>query len=168
MNKLDATLDAELHQRYTYILTRKRFREKDLLDTPEKLFTIGVFEKLPDMAKYDYREACRCIEFDFPTAAAFHLMRGTEAVLKHYYRCIVKQKRLKRPAWNPMIEQIRKRKRNKPPKTLIDHLDNIRHNFRNPTQHPEATYDIGEAEDLLFVCIDVVKRMVKDMDKRSC
>lgn len=167
VNKLDATLDAELRQRYAYILTPKRFREKDLLNTPEKLFTVGVFDKLSDMAKYDFREACRCIAFDFPTAAAFHLMRGTESVLNHYYRCIVKQKRLKKPTWNPMIEQIRKRKKNKPPKTLIDHLDNIRHNFRNPTQHPEATYDIEQSEDLLFVCIDVVNRMVKDMHKRS-
>ena len=89
VNKLDATLDAELRQRYSYILTPKRFREEHLLDAPGKLFKVGVFEELPYISKYDFKEACKCIAFDFPTAAAFHLMRGTEAVLKQYYRCIV-------------------------------------------------------------------------------
>jgi hypothetical protein len=42
-----------------------------------------------------------------------------------------------------------------------NHLDNIRVSFRNPTQHPEAIYDIHEVQDLWSICVDVINRMVK-------
>jgi hypothetical protein len=68
--------------------------------------------------------------------------------------------------WGPMIEHLKKR-RNAPQKTLIDHLDHIRINFRNPTQHPDAIYDIDQAQDLLAVSIDVVNRMVQELLERK-
>jgi hypothetical protein len=48
-----------------------------------------------------------------------------------------------------------------PPQTLLDHLDHIRHNFRNPTQHPEAIYDIDEAQDLFNLTTDALVRLVR-------
>ena len=65
-----------------------------------------------------------------------------------------------------MIEHLEKR-RDAPLKPLMDNLDNIRVNFRNPTQHPEARYDMDGAQDLLSISIDVVNRMIKDLDDRG-
>jgi hypothetical protein len=59
-----------------------------------------------------------------------------------------------------MIKHLRER-RSAPPKVLLDHLDGIRTNFRNPTQHPDATYDIHEAQDLFSVCVDAVNRAAR-------
>ena len=167
VKKLEVTLEAELKRTDTYMVTAKRFREDYLLTAPENIFAYSIFTKLPDISKYDFKEACRCIAFELPTGAVFHIMRGTEGVLKHYYYCVVRRNRLKKPMWSNMVDHLRKRKRNAPPKELLDNLDNIRKNFRNPTQHPDATYDIEEAQDLLGISIDVVNRMIKDVRKRQ-
>jgi hypothetical protein len=44
---------------------------------------------------------------------------------------------------------------------MLDHLDHIHVNFRNPTQHREARYDLEEAQDLLSLSIDALNRMAK-------
>lgn len=165
-DKLDATLDAELSLRSAYIVTPKRFPLDNLLRYPKKLFASNVFHKLPNLSKFDFKSAGHCIAFGLATAAAFHIMRGTEGVLKDYYCSIVKRNRVKRLLWNNMVEHLRKR-RDAPPKTLLDNLDNIRDNFRNPTQHPEARYDMDETQDLLSINIDVVNRMIKDLLRRT-
>jgi hypothetical protein len=46
-----------------------------------------------------------------------------------------------------MIASMRARSK-PPPAALLDNLDGLRRNFRNPTQHPEKVYDIHEAQDL--------------------
>lgn len=75
-------------------------------------------------------------------------MRATESVLRDYYRAVVKQKRVDPLLWGPMVEQMRTRKAKRPPTALLDQLDSIRIHFRNPTQHPDAVYDIHEAQTL--------------------
>ncbi|MCK4791983.1 MAG: hypothetical protein KAV87_50085 [Desulfobacteraceae bacterium] len=166
VERFDAALDAELQLRSAYIVTPKRFDLTRLLKKPDGLFATSVFKKLPLICQYDFASACKCIAFELPTAAAFHIMRGTEGVLRYYYRSIVIRGRVKRFLWHEMLEHLKKRK-DGPPKPVVDHLDNIRLNFRNPTQHPEARHDMDGAQDLLSISIDVVNRMIKDMAKRS-
>ena len=115
---------------------------------------------MPEIAQEDFNSAGKCIAFEMPTAAAFHLLRGTEAVVGQFYRSVVKINRHKILLWGPMIQQMRDRSK-PPPKEILDQLDSIRGNFRNPTQHPEKNYDIEEAQSLFGVCIDAVERMAK-------
>ena len=107
---------------------------------------------------------CKAIAFELPTAAAFHQLRCVEGALKHYYQCVIKRNRLpdKQKMWGPMIDQLRSKKTNKPPVELLDTLDRIRVNFRNPTNHPEKEYDTDEAQDLFGLCVDALNRLVKD------
>jgi hypothetical protein len=63
-----------------------------------------------------------------------------------------------------MVEHLRKRRATLT-RPLLDNLDNIRHSFRNPTQHPDKIYDIQEVQDLFGLCIDAVNRMVKILSK---
>src|SRR5713101_4470420 len=158
MARVRATLDAEALGRFAYIVTEKRLQVPRLLDDVGGLMAPGVFEKLPPIAKYDLAEAGKCTAFERPTAAAFHLLRGTEATLRQFYCCIVKRDRVSPLLWGPMIDSLRARK-TPPPKPMLDNLDNIRHSFRNPTQHPEKIYDIQEVQDLFGLCIDVISRM---------
>ena len=164
--KLNIKGERDKQLRYAFIVTPKRFELNNLLDQPSNLFGEGVYSRLPSLARFDFAQACRCISYGVATAAAFHLMRGTEGVLRFYYFNIVKKGRLKSPLWGTMIEHLRKR-RDAPKTSLIDHLDHIRTNFRNPTQHPDARYDLDEAQDLLSLSIDAVNRMVKDLQERK-
>ncbi len=166
VDEIDRTLDAELKMRYTYLITPKRYDTKKLVDNIQELFAQNVFSRMPLLAKFDFSEAGKCIAFDLPTAAAFHILRGTEGVLRFYYCSIVKYGRVASLMWGNIIEHLRKR-RDAPPKALLDSLDSIRYNERNPTQHPEAKYGIDEVQDLFAVCIDSVNRMFKDLSKRG-
>lgn len=164
--KFDAALDAELQLRAAFIVTPKRFDLANLLGTPEKLLGEEARAKLSSIARFDFSSACRAIAFGLPTAAAFHLMRCVEATLRDYYCKIIKRGRVKGLMWHPMLTHLRKRQ-DAPPKALLDHLDNIRANFRNPTQHPDARFELEEAQDLLSVSIDALNRMARDMAKRE-
>ena len=142
-----------------YLLPARRFNTEALLNTPEKLLAAGEFNKLDEIAKSDISSASRCILFGESTASAFHILRATEAVLKQYYFHHRRQGRLQRPMWGNMLDQLKAKKRNKPPATLLNALDVIRVSYRNPTQHPEAIYTIDSAQDLFGVCLDVIGKM---------
>lgn len=152
------TLFAEAQGNVAFIVTDKRIDVNKLLSDVPALMAPGVFDSLPDMAQYDFIEAGKCIAFELPTAAAFHLLRGTEGVLRHFYCAVVRRNRAVL-LWGPMVESLRRRR--KPPTApLLDNLDNIRRSFRNPTQHPDKIYDIQEVQDLFGLCIDAVNRLV--------
>ncbi|MBA7490300.1 hypothetical protein ES702_00837 [subsurface metagenome] len=152
------TLSAEADGNVAFIVTDKRIDVNKLLSDVPALMAPSVFNSLPEIAQYDFIEAGKCIAFELPTSAAFHMLRGTEAVLRHYYCSIVRRNRAEL-LWGPMVESLRRR-RIPPPAPLLDNLDNIRRSFRNPTQHPDKIYDIQEVQDLFGLCVDVINRMV--------
>ncbi len=160
MVDLRKVLEAEATGKLIYTVTEKRLDISKLVSGVSSLFGQDVFFFLPDIAQYDFNEAGLCVAFSRPTAAAFHLLRGTESVLRDFYCSHVKRDRVAPLLWGPMVEQLRKR-RSPPPGVLLNNLDNIRVSYRNPTQHPELRYDIDEAQDLFGLCIEVVNRMFK-------
>ncbi len=149
-----------------FALTEKRIPNQQLLGEIDGLVDADVCAQLPDIAAYDLCEGAKCIAYDRPTGAAFHVLRATEAVLRTYYLHLVKRKRLpeNKRTWGAMLHQLKpppNRKR-KPPRGLMGSLEHIRVNFRNPTTHPEARHDIDSAQRLLNLCRDVITQMVRD------
>jgi hypothetical protein len=157
------TLDAELAGVGAYTLTPKRIDLKRLVGEVDALFAPETFSMLPEIARFDFSEAGKCIAFERPTAAAFHMLRGTEATLRMYYQKMVRSNRISSQNWGPIVTDLRTRLRTKKFVALNNQLDNIRDSYRNPTQHPEAKYDIHEVQDLWSLCVDVVNRMIKNL-----
>ncbi len=157
------TFAAEAKGIYTYIVTEKRLGTEKLLNHMEDLFAPQVFAQLTDVAQYDFREAGRCIAFERATAAAFHLMRGIESILRQYYKTIVQPEK-KDLSWGEMVYEVKKTRDPRTDRNTLKHLDHIRSAFRNPTLHPEKIYDVQEAQDLFFIAIDVTNRMVSEMN----
>lgn len=145
-----------------YWTTTKRYGINDLTDCVDKLMSPGILDALPYVAIVDFQEAGKCIAFDRPTAAAFHLLRGTEAMVRLYHQKWTKSPTMAQQPWGPLIDALRRLPQG-PPKPPLDAVDNIRHNYRNPTQHPEKVYTIEEAQDLWGVCVDAVTRMVQTL-----
>ncbi len=152
------TLEAEGGSTIAWLPSQKRYSNDALIGNIKSLMGAGVYDALPSLAKYDFEEAGKCIAFGLPTAGAFHLLRGTEEVLKSFYCAIVKRKRVKPLMWGNMVTSLRSRAQ-PPAAVLLNDLDSIRVTFRNPTQHPELIYDLEMAQDLLGRCFDVVARM---------
>lgn len=146
-----------------HFFTERRFNSNYLLNEQENLFKKGSFEKLSGLAQFDIRSSCKCLLFGEGTAAAFHILRATEEVLKNYYFHHRKRNRLKIPMWGPMLEELRGKTKNRPPATLLNSLELIRDSYRNPTQHPDAIYDIDSVQDLFGLCLDVIGKMADEL-----
>src|ERR1035437_5263891 len=99
----DKTLDAELELKKVLSVTPKRFNTDMLLATPQGLLAHGSWELLSKTARKDFSQAARCIAMNLATAAAFHLMRCVEEMVKILYFDFIKQKRMPNPMWGPMI-----------------------------------------------------------------
>lgn len=147
--KIDAVLDAEIQLKYAYILSESRYPIESLLSEPSKLLATNTYSSLSANAQRDFKLACVQVALRQPTAAAFHLMRALEEQVKQLYFEFKKTKRLSKPMWHPMVEQLRNKNAPKPTEKLLNLLDGIRNDFRNPTQHPGKFYSIDEAYDLL-------------------
>jgi len=160
-SNITTTFESESENIQTIVLVEKRFDMSKLMSGVRSLLSSGVFESLPIVAQTDMNEAGKCIALSRSTASAFHCLRATEAMLKKLYLHIVKRGRLKRPMWADMVDALRKRTVHRPPNELLDLLDGIRQNYRNPTQHPDKVYDIDEAQDLFGQCIAAQNLMLK-------
>lgn len=163
LSNIETVIFPESAIKKIYVLPNRRFNSEYLLHSPQSLLKDGVFDKLDEVAKQDIASACRCILFGEATAAAFHILRATESVLKSYYFLHKKQKRLAKPMWGPMLNELKAKTKNKPPETLLSSLDLIRTAYRNPTQHPEAIYEIDSAQDLFGVCLDAIGKMGSEL-----
>lgn len=164
---LETVVFPEATTKKLYMLPARRFNTDYLLSDPSKLLKRGAFEKLDFIAQTDFSSSCRCLLFGEATAAAFHILRATESVLKHYYYHHRKQNRLANPMWGPMVAQLRSKTRNRPSESLLTSLDLIRTAYRNPTQHPEATYEVDNAQDLFGVCIDAIGKMADELPAKA-
>jgi hypothetical protein len=154
------TLMAEISAREAFVVTPKRIDTTKLIKDVSLLLRPGVFIELPSVAQYDIGEAGKSIAFERPTAAAFHLLRATESVLRHFYCTLIRQKRVHNLLWHDMVEDLRNRRKTEKYSMLYNNLDNIRFHYRNPTQHPDKIYDIEEVQDLWSLCIEVINRMI--------
>ncbi|MCE9956155.1 hypothetical protein, partial [Aeromonas rivipollensis] len=125
---IEQVIFAESSTKNIYTIPSRRYNSLYLLKTPQKLFKQGHFDKFSALAQSDISSSAKCILFGESTASAFHILRGTEDTLKQYYFLHRKQKRLAKPMWGNMVEQLKVKKNNKPPKPLLDALDMIRAN----------------------------------------
>jgi hypothetical protein len=170
MEDLEKTLLAELEGFNAYVVTPKRIDVTKLQTQPHLLFAPMVFKKLPPLAQFDIGEAGKCIVFELSTAAAFHLMRATEAVLREYYHFHVSRNRVKPLLWGSITKDLQSRnkfQKDEKHQVLLKNLDNIRLSFRNPTQHPDKVYDIQEVQDLWGLCVDVINRMASELPMKK-
>lgn len=163
MKLVERVIYSEARTKNVYTLPERRYNTDSLLNNPQNLLKSGTFDKLSDIAKFDIKSGSRCILFGEATASAFHTLRATEDTLKQYYYHHKKQKRLKKPMWGPMTAELKSKTRNKPPQIILDSLDLVRVSYRNPTQHPDATYDIDGAQDLFGVCVDLINKMAQEI-----
>lgn len=162
MLSLEYSVLAECETRLIAVPTNRRFDFEVLVKDPSSLFAPNIISLLPDIARSDIIAACRCVAFDCPTACAFHLLRCIEECVRMLYRAYFPQRDYSR-AWGPLCHDLSvKLRAPKPDPILLTRLDDLRAQFRNPTQHPEKIYTSDEALDLLHFSIELIPRCVND------
>ncbi|MEP1201498.1 hypothetical protein [Tateyamaria sp.] len=158
MEVLRPTILAEAEEINAFFAKEKRYNIDLLYDNPADIFGASVFYELPESAQMDFGEGLKCIVLERGTAAAYHLMRGSEATLKQLYLSIVKQKRLAKPMWGPMVSKLEER--GVLDDALKGTLENARRGFRNPVAHPDRFYSVDEAQDILGTTTQLVSLIV--------
>ena len=105
--------------------------------------------------------ATRCVAFNLPTAAGFHLHRLNESVLHRYYDAVTEG--APRPSSRNMGEYLAEmKKRGKGDDKTLSALKDLKDLHRNPLVHPEDSLEnIDEALALLGSVHAAVVSMLK-------
>jgi hypothetical protein len=133
----------------TYSVTQKRgYDSMALISFAESIFPPELGVKVPE-AIPDIREAGKCIAFELPTAAGFHLHRANEAMMHRYYDQVSGGKpRPKNRNIGGYLAAMTENKYGDP--RLIATLKDLNDLHRNPLIHPDQSLEsIDEAIALM-------------------
>jgi len=153
----ETSLRTECQLMDTYFISKKgTYSTKDLVDNAHFQIPEPSRSELPEQAKLDLDQAGKCIAFDVPTAAAFHLLRATESVIRDYYQLIVpgtKQANPKMRNWGVYIKLMKAHGGDKAALSILDHMRDV---YRNPVTHPEENYTDEKVQVLFGLCVSAI------------
>lgn len=144
-------LASEFAQMDSYLVAKKGgYDTRDLIDNGAALFQASLARKVPGAIR-DIKQATRCIAFELPTAAGFHLHRANESVLHAYFDAVRGTINHPKDGNRNMGNYIALMDQN----GLGDErvraaLKDIKNLHRNPLIHPDHDLDaVDDAIDLL-------------------
>jgi hypothetical protein len=125
---------------------------------------------LSERATRDVMYAGAALVFRMATASAFHILRAVEDILNDYYEsCVPEEERIKRSkrTWGKMQNALAKLvESGKVSQHIVNTLANLRENYRNPTFHPEAEYEMEGAVTLFHECCVAITRIAEAMTQK--
>lgn len=164
LNSFETVLNSELAVLYSYyVLEKKPYSALSLIEEGQRLFPPALAAKVPE-AIHDLAEAGKCLAFEVSTAAAFHIHRATEAVLRRYWEAVAGS------APKPKLRTIgvylaAMKKLECGDSKVIAALSQMNELHRNPTIHPETHLDMDEAIALVGIANSVVAAMLKEIPR---
>jgi hypothetical protein len=162
LTKFETNINSELSIAAAYFVSRKGGYDTDtLIANAELIFPPDLGLKVP-MAIPDVREAGRCLAYELSTAAGFHILRATEAVLRRYWEVV--SNGMDHPSQRNMGVYIDKMTSNKfGDAKVIAVLTQIKDLHRNPLFHPEKTLALQEALGLFGIAQSAIGAMLKEL-----
>jgi hypothetical protein len=147
------------------VTNRALFDTDTLLQNPEEAFPERLRPFVSSQAMEDLRQAARCLVFDVPTASAFHVCRGTESLMLHYYEKLAgKEWEWPQRDWaryNAKLVELGA------PNTVTDRLEEIRKQDRNAYIHPDKNVSLEDAPFLFTLCLNVDFLMLQEIERLS-
>jgi hypothetical protein len=131
--EFETVLRTECQVMDTYYVSKKgAYSTADLIEHAHHQIPDTIRKQLTDQTKFDFDQAGKCIAFDLPTAAAYHLLRGTETVIRQYYEQLVpgiKKAPAKARNWGVYIKLLRDHDAEEKVTSLVTHIKDA---YRNP------------------------------------
>jgi hypothetical protein len=170
--RFDIVFEAEIVDRgaKAYSVANKGIFDTGLLvENAEAVIPEELRDLLPDIARSDLGESGRCLAFEIPTAAGFHVLRATEAAIKLYYRSLTgndwdSTHRESQRNWGKYIEGLVS---SGGKNTITDSLTHIKELYRNPIVHPESSLTNHDALLLFSLCSSVITLMLQEVKGRG-
>jgi hypothetical protein len=150
-----------------YVTKKGAYSTADLVNNAHFQVPEPTRSRLPEQTRTDFDQAGKCLAFDVPTAAAFHVLRGTEAVVRKYYEQIVpggKTANTKMRNWGAYIRLLNKHGAEAKITSLLEHIRDV---YRNPVLHPEENYTDEQIQVLFGGCISAVVLIETEIGKLS-
>jgi hypothetical protein len=146
-----------------YVSPKGGYNTQYLTDYGESIFPRELGMKVPE-ALPDVQQATRCIAFELPTAAGFHLHRANESVLRVYWDNVTEgEARPKEGNMGVYLRELNRLRKGK--ESIREHLKSIKDFHRNPLMHPEQSLDsVGEAISLLAAIRCSIGYMLTEID----
>jgi len=157
-SKFETILAAELSNSDTYWISPKGTHKTSmLLKSARSMLPESVAKAIPGAAD-DFDEAGRCWLLDAYTATGFHLMRATDAVMRSYYQAAVGvEPKKKFRNWGAYIKKFRECPT--ADQKIVDLLEFIKENYRNPVLHPEQNLNETDAQVLFGITVSAISMM---------
>jgi hypothetical protein len=166
VTEFETVLRTECQMMDTYFISKKgAYSTKDLVENAHYQVPQPSRGNLPQTTRDDFDQAGKCIAFDVPTAAAFHLLRGTEAVIREYYDLVVPGNKKAAPHMRSWGVYIRLMKKYKAESTIMGLLTMIKDVYRNPVIHPEEIYTDERIQVLFGLCVSAVVMLEGEIQK---
>lgn len=165
--KFENNLEAEYSSKDLFIVSPKGiYSTSDLIDNAEQMFSKEFQERMPQAIR-DIKEAGRCIAFEVPTAAAFHIFRAVESVAKDYVlvmRGTGPTDKEKRGGIGRFVTILNE---NGADERVTSALSQLAKLHRNPTMHPQMFIEKSEVLGTLGMAQSVIQGMIADMEKKQ-
>lgn len=116
-----------------------------LIHSQVDLLPAATWQVLSERATRDVIYAGAALAFRMATASAFHILRAVEDLQSDYYESCIPEKDIPRSKrtmgnMNKALESSGNANSD-----VINRIDDIKKNFRDPTMHPGAEYDMDKA-----------------------
>ena len=169
LQRFEISLQSDFSIRDTFIVSPKAAYSTTLLaESGETLVSKAARDLVPFMQQ-DLHDAGRCMAFELPTAAAFHLFRAVEAMVCSYGEFV----RGKPFSYSEKKKGLGgyanclKEKRLKVNERIINAIEQLSLLHRNPTMHPE--WHISNTELLVTVglVVSVIEIAALDWKRRK-
>ena len=163
----ETVLTNELPTLEVYHTTEKgNYNTKHLITQAEKILPDSLLTRIDDKVKEDIKCSAMCFVFDNFTAAGFHILRATEAVLKQYYLAICKPdplpKKFSSMGWADYIGELYK-STDPQVKKMVAVLQQIKDLDRNLIAHPEIFLSEDDAHILFEAGKYAIMQMARDL-----
>lgn len=174
LEKFESALAAEMNGAPVY-LARKCgiYATADLISKASGCFQEDVRTLIPESALVEFDAAGRALAFELGSAAAMHLLRAVEIVLKKYFEFFAgakvgKNERSYAIYLKKLASLAEEDAACKPDKRLLQMLAQIKEQYRNPLVAPESAISVSQAMSLFGLSTAAITLMVEQIAARSC
>jgi len=164
LRKFEEDFEREESNIAVFIVTPKKLLDTRLLiEKPEEAFDKKIRKLLPKQMLLDFAQAARCLAFEIPTACAFHVCRGTEALIIQYCERLIGHLWTEpRKDWGRYIEVLVEKRA---PDKITSRLREIAKMDRNAYVHPDINVTLEEAPVLFELCNGVIFYMAQELER---
>jgi hypothetical protein len=138
-----------------------------LIENGVMLIPESFHQYLSDGIKEDLRSCGKCISFELGTAAAFHMARAAEGLMRSYHVQIIGPlpANYQQQTFGSLIQAF---KDNTPGSAMVGFLTHVKDHYRNPISHPELTVGVEDSHKMIGAYIAVMIDMLGEMDVANC